>query len=285
MTIPKSVLLTGATGFIGSAIFLALEADGWNVFCGSRDVSKTLQNNTVYIDLSDPRTILNLLKGPRFDAIVHVGAHVGWCGASESAMFCPNVLSTGCLAYLASVWRAHMVYTSAAIIHGSQAEYVDLNMPICLDTPYAKSKWMGEQLILAADVSHCILRIAGVFGLHGPHHLGINNAISRVAGGDAPIQINSGAALRNYIYVKDVAEVVCYVLRNRVTGLHLLAGYEEVTICQMLESICKILLPGLKPQTELGAEAKNQIIKTSDYLPSSRSFIDAIFDIHKDLHK
>jgi nucleoside-diphosphate-sugar epimerase len=285
MTISRSVLLTGSTGFIGRATFLALEADGWDIYCGSRDASKESENHIVYIDLNNPTTILNLLNGPRFDAIVHIGAHIGWSGASESNMFCPNVLSTGCFAHIANIWGSHMVYASAAIIHGSHVEYIDADTSICLDTSYAKSKWLGEQLILSSNISHCILRIAGVFGLHGPSHLGINDAISRVIRGDSPVQIGSGESLRNYIYVKDIAEVVRYVLKNKVEGVHLLAGHEEVAVCDMLKNICEILLPELQPQIKLGAEAKNQIIKSSNCLPSSRSFVDAILDIHKDLYK
>jgi len=220
-----------------------------------------------------------LENGARFDAIVHLGAHVGLSGATEAEMFAPNILATGCLAFLASQWNAHLVYASTAIVCGVKSEMIDASTPVSADTAYAQSKRLGEQLIEASHAPHCILRIGGVFGSNGPAHLGLNRAIDGALKGNPPIQSGSGAALRNYIYVKDVAEAIVFALQLRLEGTHFLAGSEITSISQMLQTVCDILLPGQQPAMAEWSEAMSQVIEPSMHLPKSRGFREALTDI------
>ena len=283
MKLSKSVLITGASGFIGRSTVLALQSQGWKVVQGSRIKSLENYNSVVHLDLADPKSIMTLAAGPRYDAIVHIGAYIGWSSSDESAMYLCNVLSTGYLAYLASVWNAHMIFTSAAIVHGLLSEYIDLNTPVCLDNSYAKSKWLGEQLIHTANPKSCILRIAGVFGHQGPIHLGLNRAIAMAIKGSPPKQVGLGTALRNYIYVKDVAQSICYALDHNLDGVHLLAGSEQLSVCEMLNKVCEVISPSIRPIIEPGLEVKNQLIKSSTALPEARSFLDSLVDIRENI--
>lgn len=283
MTHSKSVLITGASGFIGRATVLALENRGWKVVQGSRLKPLENQNSVIHLDLADPKTILALVDGPRYDAIVHAGAHIGWSSSDESAMYLSNVLSTGYLAHLSTKWNAHMVYTSSAIVHGVKAKLIDSDTSIALDTFYSKTKWLGEQLILASNARSCILRIAGVFGHEGPAHLGLNRAIEMAIKGSSPKQVGSGCALRNYIYVKDVAEAICYALDHHLDGVHLLAGSEQLSVCEMLNMLCEVISPSIRPLIESGLEAENQIIKPSLALPKTRSFLESLIDIRNSI--
>jgi UDP-glucose 4-epimerase len=261
---------------------LGLADAGWQITQGSRNAGDTMQQGTILLDLAEPATILALAKGARFDAIVHLGARVGLSGESEAEMFAPNVLSTGCLAYLATLWDAHLIYASTAIVHGVRSEAIDSESPVCADTAYAKSKWLGEQLLAASSVRHCILRIAGVFGYGGPMHLGLNRAIDGAMKNEPPLQVGTCAALRNYIYVKDVAQAIVYALQGRIEGTHLLAGHEVTPVSTMLREVCEIFSPGLHPVNKEGGPAMNQVIKPSDLLPKPREFREALLDIRKE---
>lgn len=275
----KSVLVTGATGFIGRATVASLEQAGWVVTRGVRAASRSSGDGEIYLDLNNPAEILALENGARFDAIVHLGAHVGLCGATEAEMFVPNILATGCLAFLASQWNAHLVYASTAIVCGVKSERIDASTPVFADTDYTQSKRLGEQLIEASHAPHCILRIGGVFGSNGPLHLGLNRAIDGALNGNPPLQSGSGAALRNYIYVKDVAEAIVFALQQRLEGTHFLAGSEVTSINQMLQTVCDTLLPGVQPAMAEGLEATSQVIEPSPLLPKTRGFSAALTDI------
>lgn len=279
----KKVLITGASGFIGRATILALSDKGWTITQSSRVVNENDSEDyeIVYLDLSDPTTVINLAKGDSFDVIVHLGALVGWVDKTDEDFFVPNVLSTGCLVYLAKLWGARLVFASTATVHGCKTEVIKADSIVSLDTAYAKSKWHAEQLLVTSNVKHCILRIAGVFGCGGPEHLALNRAIDRAIKGEPPLLIGTGEALRNYIYVKDVAQAIVYALQENIEGVHLLAGHEVISVRQMLQRICDTFLPSVGPTIKDGSNASNQVITPSVAMPKTRGFQEALFDIQK----
>jgi uncharacterized protein YbjT (DUF2867 family) len=63
----KTILLTGATGFVGRAVRPALEADGWHVRCMTRNAEQARQRNPdvdwVQGDVSDPYSCARAVEG------------------------------------------------------------------------------------------------------------------------------------------------------------------------------------------------------------------------------
>lgn len=275
----KSVLVTGASGFIGKRVVDLLKRRGWVVTSATRLIKGEVDVEEIYLDLNHPESILELAKRDPFDAIVHIAAHVGWSGAGMGELFVPNVLASGCLAFLAKNWDSRVVYVSAAIVCGLRTEKIDIDSPVCVENPYAKSKWLGELLFDASDTTYCNLRVGGVYGKFGPSHLGINRAIDRAIRGEPPERIGSGTSLRNYIYVDDVANAIDFSLNEKIVGTHLLAGSEIISISEMLQEICNVFLPGLKPVLRDGNDSPNQVITPSVHFPQTRKFRDALIDI------
>lgn len=279
MNSKKAVLVTGGSGFIGSAVVDTLLADGWQVVTTTRSNRKS--ESTVFLDLSLLESIVAVGSYQHFDAIVHLGACIGWSGQSISELFMPNVVATGLLAEIAAKLDAKFVFASAAIVHGGGTERIAPDTPLLPDTPYGKSKWLAEELVAASGVKNCILRMGGVFGLDGPAHLGINRAITNAIGKIPPQLNGAGEALRSYIYVKDIAMAISFVLSEDIEGTHLLSGSEVTSIKTMLRQICDVFLSGQSPLVVEGPEAKNQIIIPSDVFPCTLSFSDALKDIRK----
>lgn len=280
----RTVLVTGATGFIGRIAVAALEFEGWQVVRGCRSVPNGYGeepgvSSCVSLDLEDPGSILRLKNSERADVILHLAARVGWTGESDSDLFVPNVLATGNLLAVARHWGARFVFASAAIVCGARAETIGPMSPACPDTTYGRSKWLGEQMVAASCQDYCILRLGGVFGASGPSHLGINRAIDAAMEGTVPTLIGAGKARRNYLYVKDAANAIVAALGQGVQGTHLVAGSEAVTIREMWASLCAIFLSGAIPATGSGSDAREQVIEPSPTLPVTRTFVDALLDI------
>ena len=283
MTYSNRVLLTGASGFIGRATASALRDGGWEVSAAGRTKSDDDGIRQLYLDLEDPATILALGKQPRFDAVVHLGARVDLNEQGEVDLLVPNVIATGFLARQAAAWGAYFVYASTAIVHGVRSTRIDAESRVNPDTEYGKSKWLGEQLIDFTGIPRCILRIAGVYGADGPNHLGLNRAIAGAFRGQLPTQVGTGETLRNYVYVNDVAAAILFALQRRLTGTHLVAGSETLSIGEMLQLVCDQFLPGSRPAVQTGGSAPDQVIEPSAELPRTRDFAQAIADIHREL--
>jgi len=276
----NTALLTGYNGFLGRYTLRALKAAGWEVVLAGRSVP---ENGEYWqVDLARPEDVLALGAMPPPRAVVHLGANIGWPAKPEAELYAPNVLATGILADLAHRWGAKMIFASAAIVHGVRAECITPDSAINADTPYARSKLLGEQLIAASGAGHCILRFGGLVGADGPSHLGLNNAITAALAGKAPVRSGSGSARRNYLYVKDAAQVIVAALDSSLAGVHLVAGRDSLSIREMLDRLCAVMLPGSEVAVQDGGEARDQLILHSPALPMPRTFDDVLGDIKRD---
>jgi len=277
----ERVLITGANGFIGSALLRRLAGTKWEVIPLNRKSSILI--NEVVLDFCDEDFYVKIDSLPKVDAVVHLGARIGWDGSSRSDLFVPNVLATAELARWANKVGAYLVFASAAIICGLDNPYIKSDSKPKFDSDYGYSKWLAEELIRMSGVKNAMLRISGVYGRNGPKHLGLNLSIDNALNGKRPIQYGAGNQKRNYIYVEDLADILLYCLENRIEGTHLIAGCNTNTVSEMLETICHILLPDKKPEYKSGDNSQDQIIEHSQALPKGRSFKDALCDLKKDV--
>jgi nucleoside-diphosphate-sugar epimerase len=273
----KKILITGANGFTGSHLVRVLGASGYEVI--PLDQRGSGLKNEVVIDFCDER-FPGVLKGlPPVYGVVHLGARIGWDGSTRAELFQPNVLATAQLVHWAKKTNSYFVFVSAALIAGERNPYINDACLLNTENEYLYSKWLAEEIIKMSEIRHAILRISGIFGRNGPSHLRINRAITDVLAGVPPVRYGDGKIKRNYIYVKDLCNIIKYCLDNTLEGSHLVGGAYGDTIAEMLETICNVLLPGSKPKIREGHPGYDQIIELSHILPTGRTFEAAVKDI------
>ncbi len=280
ISLKKRVLITGASGFVGRSIMRKLAHTDWEVIPSVR--RSTGFKNEVIIDFCDPNFCMMINSLPKVDAIIHLGAKVGWGDISKHDLFVPNVLATAELVNWADKIGAYFVFASTAIVHGVRNPYITSDSALNLDAHYGYSKWLAEEVIRMSGVKHAILRIAGIFGKSGPTHLGINKAINNALNDKIPIQYGGGEIGRNYIYIKDLSNIIKFCIENEIEGVHLVAGSSINTVSDMLQIICNVFFPGRNPEYREGSNGNDQIIEHSLYLPKGRLFKEAIIDIKVD---
>ena len=279
----KKILITGASGFIGKVLMENLINTNYELI---PMVRKSIGfRNEIVIDFNDSSFYTKVNSLPKVEVVVHLGAKIGFGNVTSKELFVPNVFSTAVLVNWANMSNAYFLFASTAIISGIRSNYITSESKPCPDTDYAYSKWLAEEIIKMSGVKSAILRIGGVFGKNGPSHLGINTAIDRALKGQSPIQYGDGKIKRNYIYVKDLAEVIKFCIEKEVEGIHLVAGSFTYSIAEMLQIICDVLLPEKNPEICSGSkDSYDQIIEHSLSLPKGRSFKEAIEDIKSTLN-
>ncbi len=159
------VLVTGATGFVGSALVQALCARGASVRALVRDPVRARTQlaaparadgshslTFVHGDLTRPESLAAAVDGVA--TIFHVGGHVGHHGAAE-AYTRVNVEGTAALlsaAAQAGVRRFVHTSTPSVIADGTDHFGVDESHPVPARhrSPYPASKAAAEQLVLGA---------------------------------------------------------------------------------------------------------------------------------------
>ncbi|MCK5013460.1 MAG: NAD(P)-dependent oxidoreductase [Candidatus Omnitrophica bacterium] len=274
----KRVLITGASGFVGSALIEYLASKDWDIIPLVRRESGL--KDEVIMDFCDPNISLKINSLPEVDTIIHLGVKADFEATIEE-LFIPNVFATECLVKWASNIKAHFIFASATIVCGAKTNLITSKSVPSADIGYGHSKLLAEQKIKESKVEYTILRVGGIFGKNGPNHLGINRTISGALVGDVPIQYGLGEIKRNYIYVKDLAEIIYFCMENKKEGTHLVAGTEASSMSAMLQTICNVFLPG-KNIINTGIEnGSDQIVEHSMHLPKGRSFEEAILDIKK----
>ena len=257
MTKP-TVLLTGATGYIASHTWLALQAAGFDVL-GVDNFSnsspevlnrlKTLSGaapDFVQADVCHAGAMEALFANRRIDAVVHFAAFkaVGESAAKPLDYYSNNL---GSLLNLCNTMQRHgckaLVFSSSATVYG-KPERLPIREDSALSTtnPYGATKLMGENILrdlLQADASWAIALLR-YFNPVGAHESGLigedprgtpNNLMPYVAqvavGKRARLQVfgndydtPDGTGVRDYIHVLDLAEGHVAALRYLLDHKH-----------------------------------------------------------------
>ena len=256
------ILLTGATGYIASHTWLALEAAGFRVaglddFSNSSpEVLKRLAalgadvSRFTRADVRDRAALDAIFAAEKIDAVVHFAAlkAVGESVAEPLRYYAVNV---GGLVTLAEAMRARgcktIVFSSSATVYGDPERLpIREDAPLMATNPYGATKLVGEGILRDVERSDPSWRVALLryFNPVGAHESGTigedprgtpNNLmpyIAQVAVGKRPkLQVfgadydtPDGTGVRDYLHVVDLAEGHVAALR------HLLGGARSLTV-------------------------------------------------------
>jgi nucleoside-diphosphate-sugar epimerase len=220
----KTVLVTGAGGYIGIPMCAALEAAGYKVlafdrFFFSDPVAQQQGSKTLYVR-GDTRYIERSLL-EQVDAVVDLAGLSNDPAALLSSRLSESVNFTGAC-HLARVARqagiGRYVYMSSASVYGRIGDSAaDETSPCNPQSLYAQLKWKVEQELLELTTERfqpVMLRNSTVFG-QAPrmrYDLAINSmTLDAVRHGVVNID-GDGRQRRPFIHVRDVANAVLAVL-------------------------------------------------------------------------
>jgi nucleoside-diphosphate-sugar epimerase len=165
-----TLLLTGATGLVGSRLLPRLAQDGFECRALVRsDVALPPGTTGVRGDLADPGTLRPAVEG--VDAVVHLAAL--FRTGDEAAIWRANLDGTRNL--IAAVQehapRARLIMSSTGNVYDADATRPALETDACSPTAaYPASKVAAEQLLRDSDLTWAVLRLPFVYG-EGDGHL------------------------------------------------------------------------------------------------------------------
>tara|TARA_X000000368_G_scaffold415073_1_gene406146 strand:- start:52 stop:1032 length:981 start_codon:yes stop_codon:yes gene_type:complete len=214
------VLITGATGFIGSHLTEYLVEEGHNVIAFDRYNSNNhwgwLENskykNDFQIVLGDVRDYDSISKAmDGCDAVFHLAALIGipYSYLSPLAYIRTNIEGTyNVLESAKNLQLNQILITSTSETYGS-AQYVpiDEEHPLVGQSPYSASKIAADQLATSYFKSFDMpVKIIRPFNTYGPRQSAraiIPTIISQLISGETNIELGSLHPTRDLTYVKD----------------------------------------------------------------------------------
>jgi uncharacterized protein YbjT (DUF2867 family) len=205
------ILLTGATGTVGSALLRQLTADGRPVRALVRD-QRRLGDQRVRVqialgDLADPPSFRNALRG--VDTVVHLAASIR--DQPRASLEELNALAT--LRLVRAAERAgverFVFFSALGARHHSR-------------TRFFRAKALAEEAVEASRLETTIFRPSIIYAPGDPW-LTLLDRLSRLPA--MPVS-GSGGAVFEPIWAEDVAHAVTHVLDNGSTSNYELAGPE-----------------------------------------------------------
>lgn len=169
----KTALVTGGAGFIGSHLTQHLVALGCQVRVLD-DFSTGLDSNIEHIDMEciqgsilDKGVLFGALQG--CSLIFHQAAFVSVQESIKHPKRCNEINVQGTINVIEGASRVssqRIVFASTAACYGSNPNLPSTELdPVSLESPYANSKYLGEQSIASMrDVDGVSLRYFNVFG-------------------------------------------------------------------------------------------------------------------------
>jgi UDP-glucuronate 4-epimerase len=243
------LLVTGAAGFIGSHVSLALAARGDKVI-GIDNINDYYDTSLKYarldwvteassqstskgsflfrqIDISDQAAIDQLFTQEKFDKVIHLAAQAGVRYSLEAprAYIDSNIVGyTNILEACRQHQIKHLVYASSSSVYGAN-ESTPFSVKDNVDHPlslYAATKKANE--LMAHTYSHLYqlpttgLRFFTVYGPWGRPDMSpflFTDAILN----DKPLKVfNYGNHRRDFTYIDDIVEAIVRVLDKNATG-------------------------------------------------------------------
>lgn len=244
------VLITGATGFVGSAVARKLLARGHRVRAlvrpgGDRRNIEKLALELVEGDLLAPETFGPALEGCR--ALFHVAADYRLWVPDPAALYAANVEGSRALieaALAAGVTR--IVYTSSVATLGIKRG----GAPADEETPvsesdmighYKRSKFLAEQtvrrLIEERSAPVIVVNPAAPVGPRDIKPTPTGRMIVEAAAGRMPAYVDTGL---NLVHVDDVAEGHLLAFERGGLGERYILGGQDMTLAEILEEIAQI---------------------------------------------
>lgn len=262
----KTVLVTGANGFVGAHLVKALEKQGAEVFAQVRQSSDTYRFDhlktrptPIEMDLCELTTVQQQLQAIRPHYVFNTAVNRNYNDVTATIQL--NTLALVNL--LESVQGSHL----KAFVHcGSSTEYGNLPGPITeTDLPepctlYGGAKLAGSQLLQSLSKSRkipiAILRLFHVYGpLESDSRL-IPTAIHNILN-DKPVKLTDPGCTHDPVHIDDVVNACLLAAQSCGYGdIFNIASGCKISNEDIVNTIASIL--GKKPSIQSGAFAKRE---------------------------
>jgi len=236
----RSILVTGAAGFLGSVILSHLRKLGARAVGVARSSILSVPPPAVCIDLKDAKSVTLLNANGPYDSVVHCAAVLPGRAADFDLMIANITTTYNILEWALSAGVDHFCFASSCSVYGTQAKScTEDTLPAPADC-YGISKLSCEQMVRALFRKACLLRISAPYGPGLRTETVVKRFLMQAARNQTISLMGSGSREQHFVHEEDVAEAFSMALRNRTTGVFNVSGSYPVSMRDLAESVLRI---------------------------------------------
>ena len=248
----RTVLVTGASGFIGSCLCQRLIQLGSEVHGVSRSSRQTddLSMRWWQDDLLDATRVRGLLASIKPDIIFHLASHVT---GGRDLKFVLSTFHSNLATTVNLLTQATALGCSRTVLVGSQEEPAHQDCSPVPCSPYAAAKWAGSAY---ARMFHALYEtpvvVARVFMVYGPGQRDLGKLIPYAALSllhNEPPRLSSGKREIDWIYVDDAVDgLILMGQKKGIEGSVIdLGSGSLVSIREVLELLTNLVGSNIRP--------------------------------------
>lgn len=230
---PKSIFITGGTGFFGKSLFMHLpDLEGMEVVLLSR-----FSGGNIIGDVRD----FEFPKG-NFNYIYH-GATTSNKIISDDEMRSVVIEGTRHVLEFAKTTSTKLLFVSSGAVYGPSSTIMSEEMSCNPNTVYGKAKLEAEQMCLESGVPCSIARCFAFVGEHLPldTHFAIGNFIRNCLNNETIVIQGDGTPLRSYLYSGDLAHWLWTILLHGENGrVYNVGSYYVISIEELARIVRKV---------------------------------------------
>jgi nucleoside-diphosphate-sugar epimerase len=253
ITSPQKVLLTGATGFLGSHLLKVLIDNGCQVailkrsFSDTRRIKDYLDKIQSFdIDLVPIETAFKKCK--QFDCVIHTATNYGRCGESAVEVFEANLTFPLRLLEIATLYNTATFFNTATILY-TYLNYYSLSKKQFED-------W-GRIFAEQGNIQFVNIKLEHMYGSGDDPSKFTTWVVQSCLKNVDKIELTPGEQKRDFIYIDDVVDAYKLLLKK---AMQLGNGFQEfdlgtgstVSIREFVETVRKLT----EADTELAFGAK-----------------------------
>ena len=278
----KKVIVTGATGFVGSWVTKELLAHGIEVIAVVRENSHNLEKlqgqnvKIVFCNLSNMSSLPQLIEDRDIDTVYHFG----WQGVSDEDIRNADIQMENVKATLDLIKvmpdLGSRTFIGAGSLHEIESFYdmkedkVIKNLGYMYKAAKISAHWMGKALAGSMGIRFFWPIISNTFGAGENSGRLINTIVRKVLKGEVPA-LSAGKQNYDFVYISDVARALYLIGEKGIDGTNYFIGSGEAKpLREYLEIVGSMANKTNNSNIALGfGEIKSNVV----YLPGE------VFDI------
>lgn len=251
----RTVLLIGHTGFMGRALQQRLETADCHVLGFSRSQGG---------DIADPDALAHMANEP-VDLVYHLGGITGVAASWDDPALFYRVNTFGTQRVLEFCRHKHcaLVYVSTYVYGNPVRLPIDEEHPVHPSTPYAHSKYLGEELCRFYQQHYGVwINILRPFNIYGPGQkisFVIPHLIQEIMEKES-IHVRSVLPRRDFLYVDDAIDAMMLFLESSTQQIYNLGSGVSYSIYELIQML-QYLIGSHKNVIQSNFHVQNEVLE------------------------